>query len=241
MTTWVVLNPWRLCRELEVDHPLRSWRLARFSVTWMLIAHMIAVGLLLSAAAVVHSAIQPPGMELIYDIQVHYLDWLPDQIHWSVPFVLMPLAWEFQPRFGTIFSPSIPLLPVVSLVLGPAVLMPLWTALLGPTFRLARVRRVHLLRGFALCLPGAVAWMVFFFLYFIQNAIVGASGRWDDPRAVSAALYLVYILYHVTWWYLFVSRYLRLRHAVAVVGVHFFMTSLLLVAAGAMFYATHVL
>jgi hypothetical protein len=116
--------------------------------------------------------------------------------------------------------------------------MGLWTLLLDDTFRIARVRRAHLLRGVAYSLPAAVAWMTV--ALFAQVGIAAATMN-RVPAALAAwSLIVVFHAYHLLWWHRFVKHYLRLKHAFAVVGVHYLMTCLVLAAAFAMMFAAGV-
>jgi hypothetical protein len=221
---------------MEVDHFVKPWRLIRFLFVWLAIGHFTLSGIVIATGAGAWSW-APPGT-------TDFLDWcraLPRPSDTKLFALIWPTAFAFSVQGSWRGLPMVvPPLPILALVMLPWILMPLWTVPLDATFRLAKVRQVHLLRGLAYSLPGTLAWFYFLLAFFIVRAPVGGPA-WDRPRAVAAALYAVYLAYHITWWHQFIARYLRLQQAKLIVAVHFFMTALALTAAGAIFFSWRIL
>lgn len=232
-TSAIVLNPARLCRELEVDHFVRAWRLVRFLVIWLIIAHCVLSALVMAAGSP-QIAWAPPGVSAI----LYRCGNLAFPLNLFLSALIWPTAFDLALPAGTSGYVQFPTLPLVVLVLLPWLLMPLWTVLLDATFRMARVRQIHLLRGLAYSLPGTIVWLYALLLFFAASAIWrGANHPWEGNRPFAAAIFLLYLIYHIAWWYHFIARYLRLNQAAAIVAVHSFMTLLALAAAGAIFFA----
>jgi hypothetical protein len=237
-TGTTTLNPWRMCRELEVDHVIRPGRLVWFTIQWLIICHFLLAAIVMFLGNSPGRVFAPPGISSV----LKACDELPDPLNrWAQPLVF-PAGCDIRIGTGAFWaSTSIPIMPIVALVFMPWVLMPLWTVLLDATFRIARVRRVHLLRALAYSLPGAATWFFLMLGYFIIVTATTGSRTWDKPRAAALFIFSLYLAYHVAWWRQFIDRYLRLRHGAAIVGLHFFMTLLALTAAGAMFFAGRLL
>jgi hypothetical protein len=236
-TARMSLHPPRLCRELEIDHEVNSYRLIRFAALWLAIPHLALSALLLAPGLSGTptypwtESLREACWDFIYPVSAY------------LPPLLAPWGYSLGVPVGSIFGGTvyqeIPLSVIAALVYIPVVLMPLWTVLLDSTFRLARVRRLHLLRAFAYSLPGAALWMLG--LVALSAAVSVSHGLqsrpWDHPYSLAAAAAGVYLLYHILWWQQFIARYLRLQHATAVLAVHFFMTSIALFAMAAMMFA----
>jgi hypothetical protein len=130
-----------------------------------------------------------------------------------------PLYRSVEPAFAVL----------AALALLPTLLMPAWMLILGDTFASARVRRVHLVRGLAYSLPGAIAFLVGYPGVIVPLVQVRGIAGDRVIALVGLGLIVGFILYHGLWWYLFIRRYLRLPHASAVVGLMTVMSGLVLV------------
>lgn len=223
-TSIASLNPGRVCRELRVDHRINIRRLIRFGLWWLLTVHLFTFTLALGSAMVTGST-RPrrfgPGAGAFPDLGS------PGDIFQIVKILVFPYGGYLSIPTGVSSSIHAPLGPLVFVQFGPLFLMPLWMMLLGTSLRQARVRKAHLLRGLCLTLPSGVAWMAVV-MGAISIAGVFRSVLNVDPGAAAVAAIFAWLLYHMSWWYLFVHRYLRLRHAAGVVILNTVMSVLLL-------------
>lgn len=218
---WSLL-PWVIWTKLRVDHQVRAARLWRFLWRWLAGVHfLLLTGT--AAAWMLAMAGRPRGLgtEL----------WLAGESALKNPWPL--LRWAVTPYAHTAIFPSgaiYPLFPFFLVTYVPTALMPAWLAILGDSFRAARVRRVHLLRGLACSVPGAACWA--FGLMALLPLVAWLATRWlPVGKAWGLALgsiALFFPIYHGVWWYVFIRWYLRLKHA-AVVTVLLLITSALVV------------
>jgi len=224
----VSLWPWRLCRELWVDHRLRVGRVLRFGLIWALVIHLSAFALTLGSAVMTGS-----NIPVVYRMgSWQYPDlWNPEFWMQAGRMLAFPYAFDMIIPRGFASSVRPPLGPIFLLIFGPALLMPMWMTLLGSSMQIARVRPVHLLRGLCLSLPSAAAWVI---LTFAAIVVTEVFTSFPAPGVASVAI-LAWLPYHLTWWYLFVRVYLRLRHAAAVVILNAVMSVLLIVVSFVLF------
>jgi hypothetical protein len=217
----MAVNPWRLCRELGVDHEVRPWRLVRFIAWWLAALHLVAFMATYGLSSILFFG--PGGSSysirsLGIAVQQEFLAALGRHL-------LFPYAGQMNLPTGAMSSVRIPLAPVFMLVYLPVILMPAWMLLLGTSLRTARVRKVHLLRGLAYSIPGAAGWLVFMILGIAGSVqLRGVMGI--STGLLVSGITLLWPVYLMLWWFLFIRRYLRLRHAAAVVGLNMVMTVL---------------
>jgi hypothetical protein len=206
-TSLAALDPRRFTRELRVDHQINPSRVRCFGLSWMLIVHVAAAAGVVAMVTRARSA----GM------------WWSGS-RWD--------AWGTyaldDPRLligGTLAmvfpytqSPGHVPWPAVFLLTYPlALLMPLWMCILTDSFAIARVRRAHLARGWAYSMPGAACFTLLLLAMLSFGASMAArrvGGLWSS---LVVSVGVCYLVYHAGWWYLFIRRYLRLRHAASVV------------------------
>jgi hypothetical protein len=230
-TSWAALWPWSLTSQLSVDHAIRPRRAARFAVRWLLGMHLVMLVV--------------TGASWLMDNSMG-LGWLD---HWLGTVFLDPgplLGWFVAPYAHEVMVPTgrgtsvrFPVLPPFLISMALTLLMPAWMAILGDTFAAAKVRRIHLVRGLAYSIPGAVSWSLLAVGLTIAGILVVASAPTAAfvMPAAAMALVLVFPLYHLLWWYFFMRRYLRLRHAALTVVLFTGMSALVLII-GVLYYQT---
>lgn len=209
-TSYVAVLPRKLFGELAVDHRVNAPRLVWFTILWLALIHVttavLSLGVMLN---VLRGPAGMPGMLGSYWYEDDFLSFALTQL-------VLPYTGVLRMPIGASFI-QIPLLPLFILVYVPTFLMPAWLMLLGTSLRMARVRKVHLLRGVAYSVPCAalclVACVATTFAVPLAQPYLGLM----LPRLVLAGVVLFCLGHHLTWWYLFIRRYLRLRHAAAVV------------------------
>jgi len=113
----------------------------------------------------------------------------------------------------------------------PTFFMSAWMMLLGTSLRMARVRKLQLLRGLAYSLPCAAAYIAAMLATIIAIPMLGGFTGVRIPPVAFGGVMLLCFGHHLCWWYLFIRRYLRIRHAAAVVLVHTVMNVLVLMIA----------
>ncbi len=224
-TSRVSLLPARLCRELLVDHRIRVGRLVRFALYWLLVIHLIAFAVTFGSAAIAGAGFAP-----WYARSSGTLFLSPaDSGFWTM--LLRTFVWPYSGylsvRTGVSSSLRAPMAPITLFLLGPLFLMPGWMMLLGTSLRQARVRKAHLLRGLCLCLPGGAIWMVPTMLAIALTATFRTTLK-IDPGVAGLGAMAAWFAYHMYWWFVFIRRYLRLRHAAAVVILNTIMSILFL-------------
>jgi hypothetical protein len=211
-TSRASLNPWRLTRELRIDHQVRPRRLLAFAAVWIGAGWvLLGVGRFVFQYGPGPWTAPPPG----YTGQSLWLEWdcwAPRLGALLWPYGHMPIAAVFGVPIG------FPLyVPLIAFAL-PWAMMPLLMCILGETFQRASVRRAHLLRGAAYSLPGMSLKLHTVICMVIGSMIAQSLGATLDVAAPLVILGLagVSLLWLATWWWLFISRYLRLRHGAAV-------------------------
>lgn len=220
-TTWFALRPWQLCETLSVDHRVNVGRVIRFAIVWLITAHAALIGVTLVFWLLQAAASRPMGLSDGAALLGRSLSEEPGTLVRLILFPYVPPSPPY-PLSGE-FNVAIVVLAALALI--PTLLMPGWMIILGDTFAAARVRRVHLARGLAYSLPGAVVFVV------LESAVLLLEinapirlGWWVIVVSV-----LGFAAYHAVWWHLFVRRYLRLPHAAAVVALMMTMSGLVLV------------
>ena len=155
-TSWFALRPWRLCSTLSVDHRVNGRRLWQFVRHWLLAGHITLV-----------------VMTLLVWLQSAVFQTRPVSLAGGGRLLVRVMLEDPWPLIGVALCPYLPHTPpyplssevkgliagLAALALIPTLLMPAWMAILGDTFAAARVRRIHLLRGLAYSLPGAVVFL----------------------------------------------------------------------------------
>lgn len=214
------LWPGALWRSLRLGHDVRFSRLALFALVALAVFHMGT----LAAVVINHNFFGNYSM-------ITYRDSSP----WDA--ALWPYGQEVI--FGTA-STYDGMEPVLLVALAPAVFMPLAMLVLGQTFRAARVRRRHLARGFVYSLPvslvafwvgvsGVLTWIA---LPYVPIAIYQPAP--PGARLIVVGALLLGPVFVGVWWYFFVSRYLRLRHPLAVTILMLVVATLATAVAGAL-------
>jgi len=129
MATWLAgLRPWRFWRDLRMEHEIRPWRLLVFALTLSLLVHL---GYSVEHGWRTYVAVTGAGG-------------FPEPLT-----LLRSAAWPYgvyfdRWRWFTVWPSTGPIeLAALALVVGA----PLAMLALPDTFKLARVRRVHILRG----------------------------------------------------------------------------------------------
>lgn len=221
-TSLVALRPGWLCRKLRVDHRIRSGRLIRFGLLWLLVVHLFTFSIAFGSATITGTGFlmryRPGGLS--------FRD-LEDSDLWGhvIPILLFPYTSFLSIPTGASSSMRVPLEQIYLVLFGPLFLMPLWMLLLGTSLRRARVRKTHLLRGLCLSLPGGAVWIG------VTVGVIAIAGIFRntldlDPSVVALGLLVTWLAYHMRWWFAFIQRYLRLRHAAAIVILNTVMSAL---------------
>jgi hypothetical protein len=221
-TSGIALLPRRMFRDLAVDHRINAGRLVRLGVIWLLIVHIAtgAVGLTMEVASGSFGAGlgQPIAAVLL----------LPEFWWYALPRLLFPYGTELMLPAGPVTSMSVPLAPVYMLIYIPTFLMPAWMLILSSSMRTARVRRIHLLRGVALSLVCAAAYAALIIISLMLGPLVESYTGVSVPDQIVPAALLACFGHHLYWWFMFIRRYLRLKHAAAVVTAFTVMNVLVL-------------
>jgi hypothetical protein len=221
MSSYVAVLPQKLFRELAVDHRVNAQRLVRFALVWAAAIH-------LSTAAVVTGFmfISMGGMAGMAMYRFENGFWV-----FALKCLLLPYAGELYIQTGPTTSIHVPLLPLFLLVYIPTLLMPAWAMILGTSLRLARVRKVHLLRGLAYALPCAAMYLAVCIATMAGMPLARSYLGLTAPPMLLGGVMLLCAGHHLAWWYLFIRRYLRLRHAAAVVILNTVMNVLVVMIA----------
>lgn len=153
----------------------------------------------------------------------------------SGPFVSLPQPWNevansaVWPYQSARLIGSMLFDPIMSVPILWALFTPLPFIVLGTTFKTARVRRAHLLRGLCYSL-GPV--MLSVILGVMVRALVGlptwvwSFGAWQTVKLLLLWYTIPAAAMLARHWWVFVHRYLRLPHGAAIVGL-MLLTSLL--------------
>lgn len=216
-TSFVVPRPFKLCRELGVDHEVRAARLVRFALLWLLGLHLFAFAITFGFSMASGIGLPSGGWRYAFDRGPF----------WEMVgrYLIFPYRGQMAIPTGVSSSVHVPIGPLFLIVYLPTLLMPAWMMLLGASLRMARVRKVHLVRGLAYALPGAAAWLVLTTICIVVTVQLRSFFS-ADSSLIAAGVMLLWLMYHLVWWYIFIRRYLRLRHAAAVVGLNTVMTVL---------------
>lgn len=208
-TSLLSLLPRRMFHALSADHRIHRSRLVRLIVIWIVITHF-------GAAAACVTLEELAG-------------WRPARLGgWYV--LIEPEFWRYHAKtfafpyvqdlvipVGPMSSMHVPCGPTFLLFFGPTFLMPAWLLLLGQSLRRAKVRNLHLVRGLALATPCAALYCALSTMAIAAPGIVTFYAGVRVPDQLTGVAILICAGHHVYWWYVFIRRYLRLRHAALVV------------------------
>lgn len=222
-TSLMSLLPRKMFGDLAVDHRINPRRLVRFVVVWLLAAH-IATATVSLASAYFEGTLMPvfrgAGVSLDWSFSAELLRRFAFPYFYQLSIPSGPRSWS-----------RVPLMPLFLIVYVPTFFMSVWMLLLGTSLRMARVRKLQLLRGFAFSLPCAAAYIVAMLATIIMIPMLGGFTGVLIPAMAFWGVMLLCFGHHLYWWFLFIRRYLRLRHAAAVVLVHTVMNVLVLMIA----------
>ncbi|MEX2219574.1 MAG: hypothetical protein WD749_12545 [Phycisphaerales bacterium] len=237
-TSRVSLHPWVLTRELSIDHQIRIGRLLLFAAVW-LGGSYLALGLARAGLDPGPSWIVGAGLGGGGPAWYDWEFWGP-----RLRLIAMPYSeFHYQSGPGSWQWSSFPFMALLIVAYASALLMPMWMLVLGSTFRQASVRRVHLVRGFVYTTPGAVlalhAWIA-----VVVSAMLLDSPAWSVPqflaRLAAPLLTIGFLVWLTAWWWLFLGRYLRLRHTPAVALLMMFTSFLSVMTFFALLAANHI-
>jgi hypothetical protein len=196
LTSARAVAPGALWRELEVAHEIRRGRLCVFMAWWLVV---LATGYV-AVLPVVTVLAAPPWMR-----PSNWVEWV-EVFTWV-------LKEELISAEGLSAAGSVMLLGFV-----PPLLMALWMSVLDSPLRMARIRKVHLLRGVAYSTPGAVmvpAGAMVLIVLFPRDAALWILG-----------LAVAYQAWVGWWWQRFLVSYLRLDGVGVIIGVMMLLTVL---------------
>lgn len=212
--TWLhALRPGFFWQRLHMEHEIHPRRLVVFAAVMLLLAHAACA---LAQAWEVH--IMASGQWGI----------VTGQGQQSRALIARAAIWpydRYQSGFGGEFAGML-----MGITLCLALGAPLALVVLPDTFRLARVRQLHILRGSAYGLGGAAAAIVLVMLVQGATASVRAMNFGQPPSLavlVNGVILLAALLWYIAWWCLFIGVYLRLPRAWLVAIVTLFLAMLL--------------
>ncbi|MFG0286331.1 MAG: hypothetical protein ACF8R7_18105 [Phycisphaerales bacterium JB039] len=200
------LAPWRFWRRIRLEHPIRVRRLAIVVIACAAFVHLLygavqgwlvynaSLTVQMWAGAGAPAARRAPWQEAVGAMIWPYAD------------IVVGTGW--RGAMVRSFVRATDLVVVLILVATALALL-----LLPESFRRARIRRMHVLRGgamsFVIIAPLAAAWVGGLWLISVtaQRGVVMISGA-----HLQAALALAAVAWLWTYWRMFVVRYLRLQH-----------------------------
>jgi hypothetical protein len=200
-TLWRSLLPWTLWSRLGLAHAIQLPRLAGLAFGAFLLVHVSAVVL-----AMYSYSVQDPAWWLARDLARQ---------------VLVRVIWPYGAEvwFGTVVLDPF-LVPQLIAVLLPAALMPAGMLVLAQSFRMARMRRIHLLRGLCYSAPTCAIgiWVMTTAMYCLglaeQLNLIPNDGATRD--LILTGIVYSFAPWLAAWWWSFIGRYLQLRHSLAV-------------------------
>lgn len=208
LATWVVaLLPWVFWRQLRMEHEISPRRLLIFAAVLALFAHFtcaMAQGWETYSVAI-YSVKQGARFGIVPDEE----PWVSAALAALWPYRTHTIEWAGADvdGYGGPFQAI-----ALCLVIGA----PLAMLLLPDTFKMARVRRLHILRGamYGLAAPAAAAIVIVAVTgstTSMRLAAFGAPLPWASLSVAGAML--AAMIWYVFWWWLFTRRYLQLPHA----------------------------
>jgi hypothetical protein len=208
-----------------VDHRVRPARLVRFALLWLLAFHL-AAGLSCTITNLLYNWTPP------YRGGIAILE--PSSWVFILRRLFLPYDFPLEFPAGPGSSISVYPFPLYIGALVPTFLMPAWMLLLGTSLRAAHVRFAHLLRGVAYAIPCAIAYIAVCLAAIGAPPVIRRFTTVRIPDVLIFAAILLCIGHHLVWWYLFVRKYLRLKHGAAVVLLNMTMSLLVLMIAVAL-------
>lgn len=179
------LWPWALWRGLTIELRVARGRLWLLVVPFLLVLH----GLALVTALLFSEEVQPLAD---YDSELH---WLAD----NLPVFVLPEGYMIG---------GVPMCIVMGIFVVALGMMPVLMLILRQSFRRAKLRRVHLVRGYCW------SWVGFLTLVMTGILATGAVERLGGtPRVAGLVMGAIVVLWMKVWWHTFIKRYLRLRHS----------------------------
>ncbi len=199
-TVMRTLGPGTFWKRMRVESPVRPWRLLVLGLGTLLLVHLLI-------------ALMWGAVGYYWATKGYALGWLPGVVE---PYNTM---WSFAIwpyKAGDSFNMSATTIaPFTIFVWGLATAVPF--LLLGRSMRLAKVRRRHLIRGWACFVPTACMALL---VPAVFIAVMGSALQtWLSPNLTwrfytwGVVLALPVALWYWWWWRAFVGSYLRLRHA----------------------------
>jgi hypothetical protein len=216
-TSHKALRIWPLVDGLRVDHALRPRRLLRFVGMWLLVGWLFA-------------------SVLVFVVSPNRGWWgggMGDGLGKYEPFdvgewlnMVREVAWPY----GEVYIPTGPgaslnftFAPLLLVIYMPVLAVPLGMLVFSTTFATARLRQILLLRGLACSVPAAViAAHGLLLLLVLSVLLAGGPGRDGVLEIIAMGIWLGFNGWLLVWWWMFIKRHLRLRHALV--------TALLMVA-----------
>lgn len=191
-TVWRGVLPWMLWRGVPIECPVRRGRLLLLVLALVPVVHVIC--------SVAVLALDPPSGSTRVAVK-------PEQfLAENMEAFLVP---------GLMSVHRVPLALPLFVIAISMVMMPTATLLLGETLRRARVRAVHLARGYCWSWISATSMAVVMLGGAIVVSVMVRRGSIASGDSALAAYMLVAAVYPVwlwAWWYGFARLYLRLQH-----------------------------
>ena len=207
--TWArVLRPWRFWRNVRMEFPIRPRRLVVFTLMALVLAHCAA------AVAAVWSAMYLGQLSFTGTIAIFHADEYADVLRLAIAPGLDRPWYEdgFPGAWGWLMFAWMLL---ISSAFG----------LLGDSFRLANVRKVHLVRGAAYSLTILPLILAFEMLCDAIRRTGWSTGWiWSLPDFIQQVVthrgpigLLVIAIWSAIYWHTFIRRYLHMPHAIVIV------------------------
>lgn len=208
LTTAVALAPWALWSKLRLEQPIRPLRLVMMVIGWLLLTHL-ALGA--AQAIVTYQGMLASGLTRA-----------PVE---AMAMSIEPLLWPYPSRYwsgltwGGLHLES-PVTAAMAVWLLVVALAPLTLLLMPDSFRQARVRRIHIVRGAAYsaaALPVAAAVWAFLCLWSGLSLNIWIWSGWEYQSVLGAVIIALWAVWVIVFWWIFARRYLRLPHG-ALIG-----------------------
>lgn len=195
------LMPWTLWKRIRIEQPIRLRALAWFIVLHLLLLH-VCVGLTVSIVTYIELGRwgAPNSRQRVWEA-AHPMLW---------PYSTLPGGWYWGASEVGVQCLAL---------LSAAVAMPMAFLALGYTLARAKVRKVHLLRAFALTLPAPIIGSIAGVLVNARFSFWGGGLEFFRPLlGLGAEVWVTWaalLVFFWSWW-MIVSRYLRLEQPRAV-------------------------
>ncbi len=190
------LQPWNFWKRIRIEQPIRLRALAWFVGLDLLVMHL-CVGLAVSVVTFIELGRWGPSS---------LPQWLWEASH--------SLLWPYSSLPGGWYWGASEVGVQCLALLSAAVAMPIAFMVLGDTLAKAKVRKVHLLRAFALTLPAPVVGSVAGVLVNARFSFWGGGLEFFRPLlGLGVEVWITWaalLLFFWSWW-MIVSRYLRLE------------------------------